>query len=116
MFLGASLDPDYFNSKVNLFVALGPVTTLNSITNKKMRALSNDWKELEWAAYEAGIFSPFNANWMEIEGAKIVCDLFGIGIMCDSPAHNKVDNMERIDVFLKDFPAGSGYQNIVYYA
>ena len=27
-----------------------------------------------------------------------------------------VDNMARLDVFLKDFPAGNGYQNIVYYA
>jgi len=33
MFLGASLDPSYFESKVNLFVALGPVTSLNNIRN-----------------------------------------------------------------------------------
>ena len=24
--------------------------------------------------------------------------------------------MERLDVFLKDFPAGNGYQNLAYYA
>jgi len=49
MFLGASLDPDYFNSRVNLFVALGPVTTLNNIQNPQLRVISKDWKELEWA-------------------------------------------------------------------
>ena len=40
MFLGASLNPEYFNEKVNLFVALGPVTTLNNIQVPALQALS----------------------------------------------------------------------------
>ena len=49
MFLGASLDPEYFNSRVNLFVALGPVTSAYNVRNKQLRTLSKDWKEIEWA-------------------------------------------------------------------
>ena len=44
MFLGASLDPAYFESKVNLFVALGPVTSLNNIRVPQLKALSKDWR------------------------------------------------------------------------
>ena len=120
MFLGASLDPDYFNSRVNLFVALGPVTSLNNIRNKQLKALSKDWKEVEWAIYEAGAFNLFDANWMEEQAVQILCDHFEgvcaslIRWLADSDTD--VDNMDRYDVFLADFPAGSGYQNIVYYA
>ena len=32
MFLGASLNPDYFNEKVNLFVALAPATSMYNST------------------------------------------------------------------------------------
>jgi len=31
-------------------------------------------------------------------------------------ANTEVDDMDRYDVFLKDFPAGNGYRNLVYYA
>ena len=31
-------------------------------------------------------------------------------------ANTEVDNMARLNVVIKDLPAGNGYQNIVYYA
>ena len=31
-------------------------------------------------------------------------------------ADTSVDNLERFDVFLKDYPSGQGYKGIVYYA
>lgn len=34
MFVAGSLNPDYFREKVNLFVALGPVATLNFVKNE----------------------------------------------------------------------------------
>ena len=42
--------------------------------------------------------------------------------MCDdlvryvADANTEVDEMDRYDVFLKDFPAGNGYGNLVFYA
>ena len=33
MFIGASMTPNYFNSKINLFVALAPVVRLDQTTN-----------------------------------------------------------------------------------
>ena len=57
---------------------------------------------------------------MEIEAGQIVCNRF-IGLCADllrwlADSDTDVDNLDRYDVFIKDFVAGSGYQNIVYYA
>ena len=64
MFLAASLNPDYFNSKVNLFVALGPVTSLNNIEVPALRALSKDWREVEYAALKFGVYDLFNLGYL----------------------------------------------------
>ena len=39
MFLGASLNPDYFNQKVNLFVALAPVANTATIDSPFLLAM-----------------------------------------------------------------------------
>ena len=39
MFLGASLNPDYFNQKVNLFVALAPVANTATIDSPLLLAM-----------------------------------------------------------------------------
>ena len=120
MFLGSSLNPEYFKAKVNLFVALGPVTTLNNIRVPALKKLSSEWHEVEWTAYELGAWDLFGSNWREEEGIQIFCGIFLplcediISAVAD--ANTDVDNMDRLSVFLKDFPAGEGYQSIVYYA
>jgi len=68
MFIGASLNPDYFNQKVNLFVALGPVTTLHNLKVPQLKAISKDWKEIEYLAYKVGAWNLFDANWFEEDG------------------------------------------------
>ena len=113
MFLGASIDPEYFKSKVNLFVALGPVTSLNNIRVKQLKELSKDWKPLEWLFYKEHAFNIFDANWAEEDAIQLVCNkLEGIcekAIAWLADSDPKVDNMDRYDVFVADFPAGSGY-------
>jgi len=65
MFIAGSLDPDYFRQKVNLFVALGPVATLNFIDNKLFHVIAKEWRETEYLAYKLGAYNLLNANWME---------------------------------------------------
>jgi len=75
---------------------------------------------VEYLAYKSGAWNLFDANWVEESAAQILCNHFE-GI-CDgliawlADSDTSVDNLDRYDIFLKDFPAGSGYQNIVYYA
>jgi len=40
MFLGASLNPDYFKEKVNLFIALAPVASTANISSPIARGLA----------------------------------------------------------------------------
>ena len=40
MFIGASLKPDYFEQKLDLYVALAPVTRLDHTLNGLMKAAS----------------------------------------------------------------------------
>ena len=50
MFMGSALMPDYFKEKVNLFVAMGPVTNLYNIEVPAFRAMSSEWKQTWWVA------------------------------------------------------------------
>ena len=65
MFLGASLDPDYFQEKVNLFVALGPVSTMYNVGVPQFKASDAMWPEIEYLAHKFGAYNLFNLGWME---------------------------------------------------
>ena len=105
---------------MNLFVALGPVTLLNNIKVPLLREISRDWRQIEYLAVKVGAFNLMNFGWLEEDAVQALCNEFA-GI-CDALiryvayANTEVDNMDRYDVFLKDFPSGTGYRNIVYYA
>ena len=120
MFLAASLNPEYFNSKVNLFVALGPVTSLVNIEVPALRALSKEWREVEYLGIKFGAYDLFNLGYLEETAVQLLCN--EVSFVCDdlvryvADANTDVDDMDRYDVFLKDFPAGNGYGNLVYYA
>ena len=65
MFLAGSLNPEYFNAKVNLFVALGPVTSLNNVKVPALRALAPKWREVEYLALHFGAYNLLDFNWLE---------------------------------------------------
>jgi hypothetical protein len=48
MFLGASLKPDYFKEKINLYIALAPVASTANIPNHMIRAAAKMISVLEW--------------------------------------------------------------------
>ena len=71
-------------------------------------------------AKKYGAFNLFDTNWWEEESTLLFCaELDGLcedflAYFADSdPA---IDNLARLNIFLKDFPAGSGYQSVIYYA
>jgi hypothetical protein len=54
----------------------------------------------------------FNAGWLEETAAQLFCEKTNIcndliRIVADSTTD--VDDLDRMDVFMKDFPAGGGY-------
>ena len=119
MFLGASLDPDYFRKKVNLFVALGPATKMSNVKVEAFKDAAKIWRELEYLTHRFHAFNLFDFGWLEEEATTLLCnELFGF---CDKLVHwfsggnSAVDNMDRWDVVMKDYPAGNGYKNLVFY-
>lgn len=116
MFLGASLDPDYFAEKVNLFVALGPATSLANVKVPVFQRTAASWRQMEYLVLKFGAYNLFNAGWLEQTALQLFCEETDIcydlvRYMADS--QTEYDNLDRWDVVMKDYPAGNGYQNLV---
>jgi hypothetical protein len=105
--------PDYYQEKINLFVALAPVASTHNIEVPALQKLSKYWRIIQFAAIELGVYNIVGANWWEEQSIMAFCGLFeglceGM-IAAVSDADPTVDNMDRLNVFLSNFPAGSSY-------
>ena len=58
-FLGASLMPDYFTDRVNLFVALAPVASTANIPTPYLRKFADHINEVELAIVAAKFYNMF---------------------------------------------------------
>lgn len=119
MLLASSLNPLYFYETVNLFVALAPVASLKHTEVPVFKKTAKLWRPIQLAAKKFGAFELFDSNWWEEESTLLFCaELEGF---CEellayfADADPEVDNISRFNVFLKDFPSGAGYQDLVYY-
>ena len=63
MFLGGSLSPEYYTSKVNLMVALGPVASTKNLEVPALQKLAKVWREVQLIVLEAGMHDLFDSNW-----------------------------------------------------
>lgn len=119
-FLGASLNPDYFTDKVNLFVGLAPVGSTSNISIPYVRTLAKFSRPIEWFAVNVLHMSDWFAPMPRImELLTMVCGWFPT--QCDYVAslvmHPEagVDNVSRLDVFLSNEPSGVSYRTFAYY-
>ena len=119
-FIGASLDPDYFEQKVNIFIALAPVVRLDH-SPKEL---------LVWAAQHNGVLPPlvqatgaydllphnyimeaFYANLCE--AAPHVCEKLDEGFF---DWNDTIDNADRYASKMAHSPQGCGWRNLEHYA
>lgn len=61
MFLGSSINPEYFEEKVNLFVALGPVSNMWNVRSNSASA----WPEMQYLAQKLHAYNLLDAGWLE---------------------------------------------------
>lgn len=72
---------------------------------------------MQFGAERIGAFNILGANWWMEEVELIFCDLFED--LCESllasfaDADTSVDNMDRFERFMADYPAGNAYQNMI---
>ena len=119
MFLGASLMPEYFRDKINLFIALAPVASTANIPSPKIREAAKLIKVLEYKlVYKMNYYNWFAPMPLIQDGIGAVCDL--VPALCEEVGkhlHNEdVDNGSRFPMFIANTPSGQSYRTFVYYA
>jgi len=122
MFIVASMLPDYFKAKVNLFVALAPIVRLDHSTNKAMVYAANSgvYKVLGSIVKMTHMFSLIDmdptAAFISSSFCKAlphVCSLLNDGFF---DKNDEIDNSSRWSDKVAHSPAGSGWRNLVHYA
>jgi len=74
--------PDYYTSKVNLFMALAPVASTANIPSKWIRESAKFIKEIEVALMELGIFNLFPPMPDALEAEQLFCDIPHVKEIC----------------------------------
>jgi len=119
MFLAASLNPDYFADRINVFVALAPCSIQAGISDVMIEA-AKSIKLIEWLVVDQlGFYNWFPPLPLADGAIDIVCDL--VPDACKyviEHVHNRdgVDNAERFDILMSTEPSGQSYRTFVWQA
>eukprot|EP00352_Strombidinopsis_acuminata_P002349 CAMPEP_0176379592 /NCGR_PEP_ID=MMETSP0126-20121128/30467_1 /TAXON_ID=141414 ORGANISM="Strombidinopsis acuminatum, Strain SPMC142" /NCGR_SAMPLE_ID=MMETSP0126 /ASSEMBLY_ACC=CAM_ASM_000229 /LENGTH=213 /DNA_ID=CAMNT_0017742433 /DNA_START=549 /DNA_END=1190 /DNA_ORIENTATION=- len=120
MFIGSSMQPDYWKEKVNLAVALAPIANLHHTTADFLHLLSDMSKEIGDAAALLHFYNIVPPSGMESEAEVIFCTMFrwlcNIALDMFADDDPSVDNQSRLDVALSMVPSGAGYMDFLHYA
>ena len=118
-FMGASLKPDYYAEKFNLFVALAPVGKTGNLGFESLHLAAKHVGLVEYIMVD--VFHQYNLfppPELGQEALILFCNL--LPFVCKD--FNKIffqddiDNAARLDVAVSNMPVGSSYRNYVYYA
>ena len=119
-FLGASLLPEYYTSKINLFMALAPVASTANIPTPYLRFAAKFIKEIELAVMKLGLYNWFAPMQDAIEGEELFCSIPELKEVCKhgySLLHNEgVDDPKVGETFLSHEPSGQSWRTFAYYA
>jgi len=120
MFIGTSMNPEYWKEKVNLAVALAPIANLKHTTADFLHLLSDFAVEIGDAAAMLHFYNILPPSGVESEAEIIFCKMFEwlCNIVLDMFADDdpKVDNTDRYPTALSNEPSGAGYMNFLHYA
>lgn len=119
-FVGASMIPEWYKAKINLFVALAPITRTTNITNKYLQELAPKWPIVQFAAERTHAYNILGVNWYASQSELFFCGEFeGLCqtlLASFADADPSVDNMDRFERIMANIPAGSSYQDLTYFA
>jgi len=120
MFMASSLMKEYFASKVNLFIALAPVVYMHNELNYGLKIMSNHIPLFKFFLVDILQLKSMIYPWSFLRHSEVIfCKFFSP--ICDFALHRisdreqKLDNMERQDVYYSMFPGGCGWHNFIHY-
>lgn len=94
-------------------MALAPVASTHNIEVGTMQTTAPFWRLIQFAAERTGAYNIVGVNWWQEESILLFCGLWeGLCesfIKASADADPSVDNMDRLDVMLSNYPAGSSY-------
>lgn len=117
LFVGLTILPDYFKSKLNGFIALGPITSLNNLKSNFLK-VSAEYR-LDSLFSLLGINEIFPSPDSIHKFTALLCEK--ITSLCDglleilSDANPNVDDKESLLVFVSHFPSGASLQTLEHY-
>jgi len=122
---GGTLNPEFYNEKLNLGVLLAPVAGWSNQSNKILRFESQPEmvKLLTGLLDTLHLWDIFPKNFLTQDARMFFCSYFG-NKMCDLILHFFVDADPSVDITtpdrysmaLSNMPGGSGVNNYVHYA
>ena len=120
-FMGASLLPDFYAEKVNLFVALAPVASTANIPIWYVRFLAHNIGLVQfWLIDILHMYNLLPPLDHIMHLAEAICDKpIAKGVCKDILSfmqHDEVDDPVAGATFLSHEPSGAGYRTFVYYA
>ena len=122
-FAGASLMPDYYKSKLNVAVLLGPAISMknNKLLILNILSIKLNRVILESLMDTIRLWNIIPYNYATNGAASLFCNLFD-GRFCNllmaifTNEDPTVDYTQRFDTYMSFLPSGAGYRNIIHYA
>lgn len=118
LFAGASLDPEYFSSRINCFMAFGPVTTLGNVGSHFVGIMART--RLDVILTKLNIFNEFLADTQAVYDFQMfVCKHFKF--LCNemlrmiSDLKAKDDDLSRFLIFIGRFPSGTSLRSMYHF-
>ncbi|TNV78929.1 hypothetical protein FGO68_gene5820 [Halteria grandinella] len=121
MFIGLSMLPEYYAEKMNLFVALAPVASLNHTMSTALKIMAANVDQVEHYLIDTlGMYNVFPPNyytqWETAELCSTMASFCSEFLTLIADLDPSVDNLNRTMTYLTHFPSGAGYRNLVHYA
>jgi lysosomal acid lipase/cholesteryl ester hydrolase len=118
IFLGMSLNPDYFSSRVKGIIALGPVTRLANVRSNFLYLLARSRLDeyLGWF----GIYEMFSSNKPLNSIIAKICNY--LSIVCDSvlemlsDSNPQDDDPVKFPVYMGHYPSGTSFKDLSHLA
>ena len=108
----------YFRDRINLFIALGPVTKLDNLKSPVLRFMMQYYEQIKWVFMKLNFYEFFGGE-IWIDYTKTICALFNESCTLFSSfifnQNPNSDDNERLQVYAGHLPGGGStksYQHL----
>jgi len=119
MFYALATNEIYLKNRVNLFVALGPVTKLTHCKSALIQLFATFKVLLVDTCDLLGIYEFFPANWLTTGAMKLLCGtipaLCELGDYLIADEDITLDDESRLQVYMGHFPSGTSLRSLDHY-